>query len=820
MVVNVAPCWAVRTAGLPLEVVDGRAYDRCIELLGELDHHLVEVHRAGDELADLLHHAVNRLAGKSDLTGPVLRLRRDAHSGRVPSRSVEKFLFRIREVLTHQERESLDCWMAHLDNLAAARRSYELSVEAAVETTHRARVEALKRPEILRGIAIASPTLCLALLDGDTPHTRPAKRRRLERSVALYMGRISRKTSPFSTLTTVITQSADGTAQALPDSIIEVAPALRQTLLDTLAMYEACPDVVLRGPTISMSSPNAQACARVLLPIRSCYDNFFYAEDTAFDVPRELDVLVSEEIPHTVGEWLHILDRDRWSLAELIAEGLLVPQPPLGGLKEIVTEPAGCEHTSGAALRSILDAESSVADPRPDVRAVGLLQLRERAAEFVAAREGVAPSWMRTAPLVHETCVTDPELVPLIPQGSLRQAMTDVAKIIQPTVARSTFYDAVIEAFQALSGSAGRLPLVEFVTSCVSSPLMTSITNQTMWRDFQRAEWSRAHGVDEAIRCDGLGTLAPATFTAFLQPIGDRSDSWSMAVLNRVNQGPGGLLVRWGELQGCAHHLTTHYTPWLQTLHPDARIAALTTGDSWAGVQKIPDYVVPRLLWPTHALSSGRHEADISATDLDVVLDSETATLQVVLRATGQPVALPYLGVIPQHLLRGAGKILHALTDPWVYDFRLGLEAMDTRLEPQQPIEMVPREMAGAVVVRRCSWRVHTHTMPLVGGRATPDAATLLAEYHRWRSHHRIPRRVYVKTGEQVAGNLRRNKPLFVDLADPSGLDLLLKLAHEVTWVSIEEALPDDDAWWPIGSHAPRCMEITATMALGSGNRR
>lgn len=820
VVANVAPCWTVRTAGLPLEVVDGRPYDRCIELLKELNHHLDEVHRVGIEIADCLHGVANRLTKKSNLYGPVLRLRRDAHNCRPPSPSLERSLIQIREALNHEERQSLDYWLMRLDELATARRLYEVGVEAAVEGSRLERLQALMRPEIIKGVAIASPTLCLSLLDGDAP-TRPAKRRRLERSLARYVGRISRKISPFSTLTTVITQSPEGTAESRPDSVITIAPALRQTLLETLAMHEPCSkDIVLRAPKASMTSPQAEACARVLLPLRSCCGDFFYAEDIAFDIPRDLDILASEKTPHSIKEWLQILEYDSWLLNELIVDGLLVPELPPGGLKEIVTKLASCGHASGTALGAILDAEALVGDSRPEVRSVAILQLRERALKFIAMRERVAPSWMRTAPLVHETCVTNTELAPVIPPDSLYRLMTDVANVIRPTVARSMFYNALIEAFQALSGSTNRLSLIQFVTLCLSSPSMTTITAQAMWRDVQRDKNARTDGVNEILQCDGFGTLAPATFTAFLQPIGDRSEAWSLAALNRVNQGPGGLLLRWGELPSCAKHLAAHYAPWLQSLHPGARIAALTTGDSWAGVRKIPDDVIPRLLWPTGAWSSRRHEDDILASDLDVVLDSESMTLQLVLRATGQPVALPYVAVIPQHLLRGAGKILHALTDPWVYDFRVGLEVTDTGREPKQPIEVIPREVAGMVVVRRHSWRALTHAMPLVGARHNPGPATLLAEYHRWRSQHEIPRRVYVKAGQQVVGRLRRNKPQFVDLADPSTLDLLLKLAEEVSWVSIEEALPDDDACWPIEGHEPRCMEITATMSLGMGNRR
>lgn len=819
MLTNVAPCWAIRTAGLPIDVVDGKEYKHPIELLRRSEQAAASAREAGASLAEHLHFAVNRLAGHSDLAGTVLQLRRDAHKCRVPSRRIRNNLTEIKNVLSVAECSALDLWLEQLDKSSRVRHRYESSVEKAVARTHSQQLEALKHEEILRGLAIASPPFCLRLLK-ETPSRRASKQRRLERSVARYATRISRKVSPFSTLSTVVTQSPETTAEVAPNSVIQVAPALHQTLLEALAISEADSNLVLVAPTMNVPSPLSEACGRVLLPLRSSHDDFFYAEDIVVDLPRELEQLISQGAEHTIHEWSRILGRSIWSLTELITDGLLTPQITTGRFEEFITNASKCNSSSVTALNSIIEAESAVGDSRPYVRAQALQQLRQRSEHFVASHEGVAPSWMKTAPLVHETCATDPGLVPIVPECSLRKAMEDIAEFIRPTIIRSSFYEAVTEAFRALSGSARRMPLTEFVISCVASPSITPITSKCMSRDYQRLEQIRLNGTKQSVCLDGLDTIAPATFTAFLQPIGSKPDSWTMAALNRVNQGPGGLLVRWGELPGCAEHLSNHYTPWLQALHPGTRIAALTTGESWSGVQRIPDGILPRLLWPTSNRPTNACDGDLLASDLDLVLDSATDTLQVVVRATEQPVALPYMGVIPQHLLQGAGKILHTLTDPWIYDFRLGLEAIETQLEPHLPLETIPRQMAGTVVIRRSAWRVQTKKMPLVGRAAIPDSATILAEYHRWRLQNDIPRRVYAKAGGRLAGSLRHNKPQFIDLDDPISLSLLLRLADQVPWVSIEEALPDTDVWWPILDHAPRCMEITASMALGSGNRR
>lgn len=814
MSVDIAPCWALRIAGLPLNPTDGQSFDHCVERLSELDRRQAVASRAGDELADLLYQVVQRQQGP-DLVGQLLELRRDAHNNRPPTRNVSQFLPEIRQALSSQECVLLDVWLEALSDVETAQQRYQASVPAAVEQAQSDRLIALRKPELLRGLAIASPSLCLSLLEASEPG-RPAKRRRLRRSVVVYLTRISRKISPFSSFTTVTVQSPAGTAESVVSSVQRVALALRQTLLEIAALRGDSAELKLRGPVVCLPSPNPEACGRVFLPLRSCYDDFFYAEDYAFDVPQRLGQLVRDPGPRSLEDWLRDLECDRWALSELVAEGLLVPAMTATGLGVS----ANIDGQLGVDLLPVADAVAALADQQPGIRATALLQLRQRATELIAEHEGVAPLWLSSAPLAHETCATDPKLVPQVPQPSLERAMGELAEVVRPTVARSAFYDVVIEAFRALAGRAGRMALTEFIMSCISAEAMTALTTGAMQRDFDRAQSRQLTGTAEHVPLDGVGTLAPPTFTAFLQPMGQEADRWSMTVLNRVNQGPGGLLVRWGELPGCAVQLADHYAPWLQSLHPGAQIAAATSGDNWAEVQQIPDGTVPRLSWPTQPWIDQGCEPGVSAADLDVVFDPQSGSLQVEDRQSSQPVALPYLGVVPQHLLRGAGKILHCLTDPWVYDFRLGLEEGITRQAPHQPVEYLPRQSSGPMVVRRGTWRVQSAALPLVQGCALPSDADLLMEYHHWRCRHGLPRRVFIRSGDVSAASMRRNKPQFVDLADPSGLDLLLREARGGSWLTIEEALPDEDAWWPLDPGNPRVMEVTAAMALGRGRPR
>lgn len=815
MAIKVAPCWAIRTAGLPFNIVDRRIFDRSLELLEEFEDAERNIGRTGDALANCLYDVRRRISGNATISRDILKLRRDAHNKRMPPGPFDTTLVRVRSVLSPTERQLLDDWIAAFEDLARAEAAFLEEIEIAVGAAREAYMDAISSSEILRGIAIASPTLCLALIN-DKGVARPAKQRRFERSVVSYVNRISRKISPFSTLTTVTTQSNEGTARTNGVGSVHIAHAFEQTILDTVATYVENSAVLLRGPVYFASSPLTEAFARILLPLRSAFDDFFYAEDVSYDLPRALKGILDEENLHTVSEWLERLGCSRWVLAELIAEGVLVPSCSLSDVVRHRSRKIACEKAF-LAIGSILEAESFIPDPRPEVRAKAILQFRERAKKFVSEHEGVAPSWMSTAPLVHEICPTQPELVPPISEKALCASMNDVANIIRPTVMRSAFYDSLLSAFTKFSGATGRIGLVDFVTSCISSPSVIPITTRAIERDFTRVEHTRLHGVDEEICFDGIGTLAPATFTAFLQPLGGETEEWSMAVLNRVNQGPGGLLVRWGSIPGCNDQLADNYTSWLKDLHPGSLVAAVTTGDSWAGVQRIPNGVVPRLLWPTSACILERDQDDILATDLDVIFDAATGTLQVVLRRTGQPVALPYLGVIPQHLLRGSGKILQVLTDPWIYDFRVGLEAANTLSKATRSIEFRPRKVSGSIVVRRSSWRVATETMPLVNDAKNPGFGRLLIYFERWRARNNIARRVYVKAGDSSNATLRRSKPQFVDFADPFTLDLLLKLAREVPFIILEEALPDESPWWPIKEQPPYSMEITAVMSLGDG---
>lgn len=810
---SLAPCTILRVGGLSLAASDGRSYGELALLLDERMRAAEQLTHDATSLADGLYGTIGRSQDSSGPTRALITLRRDAHNGRIRRSPHDEVL----AFLQPGERRLVAAVLADAAALSELDVRIERAATRAVRLQRERILEESASAEFADALALASPDLAISASESEVSDRRL---RKTTQALSSYVGRASRKTSPFSRFTEVGVHPAGSSAEPVGRDFV-VSRALLQTVMRALAGMPALAGVLrFSAPGAVVSSPHAEASGGVLVAKPVVYDGFFFAEDELLEIGVGDAALTAATGTASLAEWASRLGLAHDAMVRLVGTGILRPVPPSGGMAQLSTAVSrllGGDHEVAAALDAAARAAVTARDGHAAARAEGVVRLRSATAEVIERTGSLPPEWLAEAHLVHETCEAPPDRLPTIDRLDPVPALRTLGEILAPGVRVSRVYGVVLDAFLAAFGPAGSPSLLDFVARLLRSEAFSRMMLRAAGEDLagSRGDHPLATGDD---RFAGIGTVAPPAFCAFFQPVGRPGDPTAgpAFVINRVNQGAGGLLLRWAKVETLRKPLADALVPWMAALHPGARLVMATSGDAWSDLQALPHGVMDALGWPTSPPGPRGGSSVLTADAIVVTYHAESHTLQLRDRATGQPVALPYLGVVPPHLLRGASRVLQCLSDPWAFDYRLGADRTASWWWPTGGVERIGRLQREDVIHRRAAWLIPVDELPDLSGSAGATAILV----HEWRRRHDLPRRVFARAGRDRLAS-RPPKPQFVDLLDPLSLEVISRMARRNDWITLEEAVPDEeDAWWPAGAEGdPRAVELSAVLTIGEGAR-
>lgn len=93
-----------------------------------------------------------------------------------------------------------------------------------------------------------------------------------------------------------------------------------------------------------------------------------------------------------------------------------------------------------------------------------------------------------------------------------------------------------------------------------------------------------------------------------------------------------------------------------------------------------------------------------------------------------------------------------------------------------------PRRYLGPLLVARAHWRVEA--LPFLDAKADRPARV-----RAWRDALGLPERIFVRSPSEV-------KPVYVDLASPVSVEMLVRLARRAPYLSISEMFPSPEGLW------------------------
>ncbi|GAA1995534.1 hypothetical protein JL107_07725 [Nakamurella flavida] len=786
-----------RQGGVPVAALDVLAAPALVAAVGDVLDRTDRAALLGARVADDLHDLVPGLS--PPLRRTALTIRRSVHAGCCPP-AVAAAARALAPALPAPSALRLLGWVRLHDRLTDALATAGDAL-AGLDRGARAAITVLSEPDLLRGLAFASPAFATTLIDG---RVDPRAGSRSTRTAVQYLTRAALKPSPFSSLGTLgLTGWSTGQEVPIgPDRHAGgEAPVAGRSSFRPLAMalHRACwgdPAAWLGSTPPSLLLPEVHRVDQVLVSLLPTYQR---AQGVWFRQDEPGAVGVVPDDPSTASTPTR-------SAPTRSAPTSTAPAgtAPTSTARLAATDPARAVRTGAAAVstpwslpdplhlaglpdslagtalpqgvlkqvRAAADAEADLAtatDARQVVRATD--RLRAAAREVFAELGAPAPDWLEQAPLAHETVVRRPA-----PPTGGRTAVQRVERDLARSVQVAPAYRALVRSFVRRHGSGGRTSLLDF---CVRT--LVEVEARSVPPDL------RPQPVGDLPR--GHGSLARPASAVFFQTLPD-----DRVVLNAVAPAMLGSWARWCGEPALATPLGLQVRALSAARHPAVEVFQFGAAADWTTVQRPVCADLPMVVWGTEraaALSTGT-PAPVELSAFTLRHDPATDTLQI--DGVGGPAALVYTGAVPPYLLGGVPALLAMIADPWT----VRLDTGDPHGTPTAAgVRAVPRVERAGAVLRRAAWHLAASHWPTrTARRGVPG----LLEVERFFRRHDLPRECFVRRGG-------RDKPRWVSLDHP--LTVLTQFAEPTPpgpW-TITEALPG------------RAESAGATTGAGTGAR-
>ncbi|WP_158688139.1 MULTISPECIES: lantibiotic dehydratase [Actinomycetes] len=714
-----------RICGLPAAVLDGLRAPETLALLEEAEAAAARKNALREPVCDLLHAVIGRDELSRAQRRALIRLRRGVFNDRTD----EAGLRLSREVLAPADAERLGEWHQALVRERELLEKAARALTGELAAAQHAVSAALRQPDVLAGLALASPEFVTAFTD------RPELGKpsgRLSRSAVSYLVRTTLKPSPFGTLTTVGVGDFAGAVEPGPErrlvSSSRVAARLAYAAL-------ASDPVVLPNVDTRLAGDEWLAA----LPIHLKRGGVYFREDevTALPGPVPFDAR-----PRRLRELAALLGCSTDELHRLVDQGLLLLVPPWQ-----LTEP---RHFTAWGEPALAEAEKVVAgNGNGRERADAVLALRSRLRATMAEHDPARAGWLDGLGLVHETVAHGPEpetAPPAWVPGELDRLEGVLRSMVRP---RAGYFDLV--RFFVHHYRDGSADLAEFAFRAV--------------RELDPMWWlSRCAVPDPQLREVSGASVGRPVHSVFWQVAGDS------LVLNQVHPGYLGAIARWASVPGLSDQVETAMTALHERRFPDAVVYQLTAHADWTDTQRPAVRATPCLAWGAERAYGG-----VPIDGFRVRHDPATGTLEV-LDPAGRPAALSYLGAVPAHLLRGIPRVLQLLSDPWL---SLG------SWTPTPGPGFRDRMTDGRLVLRRARWTLPASALPPLGNG--PDLDFLRAG-RMFRAEHGLPEQLFVRG--LAAGGTPLGKPQWLSFDRPLAAWTALKGLAGAEELEFTEALP------------------------------
>ncbi|PYR30691.1 MAG: hypothetical protein DMF92_07835 [Acidobacteria bacterium] len=829
--VRLAPFALLRIAAVPYRSLRALAPPKATSLVRQALNARQEMERLRPLLEDLLYRAIPAIVDRK-MRGTALRFCRDVHNGRRNHGGPEE-VPRIVDSLPDEQGTVVRDWsraqVEATESLAAA----QAALIDETESHTRARLWALSTEKSVGpALALSSPELFADLLRTGSPPPQGLGATKAEKSLLRYLIRAALKTSPFSTFMHV--------------ARLEVA-------LDGPSPALECRD----GKPVSVVTLNRGTLARIYKEASGRFSDQnnarFHVNTTIRELGRgRLEALVGQYVVLRGRPWrqervsrfhvhpdlaqilLQISGEYSWSelvrlfaaagldsgqarafVAKLFERGLIWPEastdgfdrrPEVGLLRNLESSPLPAARAARTAVAAMHQAAMAFVDADGESRAGLMRQVR-------SLEKQVLTSLTQRPTTAYRNVVLEDSSMGGI-TGAIGDKLStlfgELGTFLRTHIGLRPDYMRLRDAFVHMYGTGGTCrDLVGFMTKVgdrlvtVPEPGVSAIS------------WRPEHKPTPAARGATIGV------TAYVQVVAPHAEAAAagdaLLVVNRVFEGVGWLTARYSAGSHADHRrLRTLMRVWLAESVAPREPIDLMIGGECNDLQAHPRLTSRVFAWPGEPLLRERTGV-LRAEAVALHHNAATGFLELT-DADARPVSLVYLGSVLPSPAWGIPYALTVLAQPH-YILRPDFSAP---ARPSSDVAFNPRRREGQLVVARARWAMRTSRLQTRWFRHT-GAQRLLAVAEECRTHG-IPECFFARAHKQIEpaqmdSALDARKPLWIDTRNPFCLDLFERIARDVEWVVITEALPDLDHSWVLVRGERHVSEFQVEMVVSTVDR-
>ncbi|NRR26432.1 lantibiotic dehydratase [Bacillus velezensis] len=806
---NIAPFVLVRAAGgsiKSLQCTDTESSVKYIENIISLDRTIENIK---EPLNDILYKLISRI--KDDETNFLrflLKLKRDIYNMRAVNISAEHQVM-LKNRLSYADYNLLMHWYTSTCDRSKTMELAKRAFEEEIKEASKQLAKEMEDKEWQKGMALANPKYLASYNKYKIKLWRPHKQ--YARSSMAYLGRITVKTSPFSTFTKLGLSSFSSEEMSVPSSqktsFCSISKSICTELIFEMALHPELSQFLTYEKNISLRVIDQEH----IQLIKSSYvilNGFAWRNDQLICesvTTKQINIVKSIE-SGSYSKIKELISNTPFKFNDLIVAQWIKPVIPFSRkseqplldlyemLKSIEVKKARRLARIVKWMQSCLDTLSlSEAKERLRYHQM-IIQLAKKAFQEITNNK---PKSLQNEKLVYEN-VKLSEIHP--PLGEyVKCDLEKISNKLRNYQFRTHLYDLLCEHFVSSYGKGGVCDNIqEFLFQFEQRKDRPRLIKNALRKDKRTAERLE----ESRVFAPYSASSAPPIATVFYQLASNHGSEEDISagdyrlIINQINSGLGLLLRFQSMFKEEQSNLGELMRNWTHSLNSEAKIVHFPMIADFSNLQTDPGILSTSLRWPGENPMIDSNDLQLN----ELCLIHEEPGILTFVDKEGCPIAPMYFGAVPQHMVQGPMSHLFTIMMPWINAFKGNWVSspLFSASPPPEEVEFHDRIQEGRIVYRRARWRIPAFLFPHKEKSESEYAYYLRLK--TFQKRYGLPDEGFL-LGERVGISLnsKQRKPIYMNFNSYHSIEAAISTAaaeHDLLSVTFTEALPNRYQHW------------------------
>ncbi|MED4811674.1 lantibiotic dehydratase [Bacillus atrophaeus] len=808
MAENVAPFVMLRAAGGSIDSLksmdiaeSAKNVDKILDLEQALEN-------LKEPLSDIFYELISRLQDEeTTILRFLLKIKRDIFNSRAVKISEENRT-ELKKRMSEADFGLFDQWYTAIHDRQTYMEDTKQLFEEEIKQAGKRLAYEMENKEWQKGMALANPKYLTAYKKSKPKLWQPHKQ--YARSSMAYLGRITAKTSPFSTFTKIGLTSFSADDAPAPSTqktnFCSISKSICSELIFEMAQHPEFSRYLQYEKNQSLQ-PAEKNTIQLMKSSYTILNGFAWREDkmVSENVSDEQMSVIESLCSGGFEEVTELLKNTSLTIPCLSAEQWIKPVLPFSRKSEqpllslyVFLQPIPSRKARRLArIVKWMDGCIEALAASEAKRRLKYHQLIHRLAKRAFSElTHKAPKSLLNEKLVYENVKFAGDHPPL--GEYVKRDMEKLSHQLRNYQFRTHLYDLLCEHFVETYGRGGLCSDIQaFLYQFEKRKDRPRLIKNALRKDKKTAlklEESRVFAPYGA-------SSAPPSATVFYQLAANNGrDSIAAGdyqlVINQISSGLGLLLRFQSMFQEDGRNLSTLMKQWVNAMNPSSDIVHFPMISDFSNLQTDPGITSQSLRWLGENPTSDQN--DILLKDL-LLVHEDSGTLALV-NKEGRPVAPMYFGAVPQHMMHGPVSYLFTIMMPWINAYQADWVSspLFSKAPPPEKVEFHSRVQEGRIVQRRSRWRIPAFLFPLKEHRESEYA--YFTRMKAFQKNYGLPDEGFL-SGERtsVMLNPKQRKPMYMNFNSYHSIEAAVNTVaaeDDLLSITFTEALPDRNQHW------------------------